>query len=160
LGDYDRALALNPRSRDALQDKAHVLSEILNDQTAALEVMDRLVAFYPDYVPARAGRGVTLARLNRLDDALRDADFCLMHDDTALGRYQIGCLFAVAARHDPKHAEKALSLLAESLRLGMNRLEMFATDSDLDPLRKDQEFQRLLRVAKELKDRKIGQAKP
>ena len=59
-------------------------------------------------------------------------------------------LYAAAAGHDPKHKEKALSLLAESLRLGMSRLELFATDSDLDPLRQDPEFQRLLRVARDL----------
>jgi tetratricopeptide (TPR) repeat protein len=160
LSDFDRALALNPRFRDALQNKAYLLGEILGDQKAALEVMDQLISYYPDYVPARAGRGVTLARMNRLEGAIKDADFCLLYDRTALGRYQIGSLFAAAAKHDAKHKEKALSLLAESLRLGMGRLELFTTDSDLDPLREDQEFHRLLRVAKELQTLKMDQTKP
>src|SRR5262249_46148571 len=39
LSDFDRALALNPRLRDALQNKVHMLGEILGDQSASLEVL-------------------------------------------------------------------------------------------------------------------------
>jgi len=40
----------------------------------------------------------------------------------------------------------------------MDRLELFATDTDLDPIRNDPEFQRLLRVSEELK--KLNQPAP
>jgi len=155
IEDFDRALEMNPRCAEALQDKAYALSELKGDEVAALEVMNRLIEYYPDSLPARAGRGVSLARLNRLDEALKDADYCQVHDRTAYGRYKIGSLFAAATKFDPQYKEKALTLLAASLRGGLDRLELFATDSDLDPIRSDVEFQRLMRVAKELQARNL-----
>src|SRR5262249_34717703 len=64
LADYDQALQLNPRYRAALQNKASVLAE-LGRTEEAVDVLDKLLALYPDVVLARAGRGVLLARLGR-----------------------------------------------------------------------------------------------
>jgi serine/threonine protein kinase/Flp pilus assembly protein TadD len=153
IADCDEALKLNPRCQPAFQNKAHALSELKGDNVAALDVMNQLIGFYPDCLAARAGRGVSLARLGKLEDALKDADYCLVHDRTPYGRYQIGSLFAAAVKFDPKHKEQAVTLLADSLRRGLDRVELFTMDRDLDPLRGDPEFDRLLRVAKELQRR-------
>ena len=40
----------------------------------AVAMLDRAVALYPDFTPARVGRGVLLARLGRREDAHRDAE--------------------------------------------------------------------------------------
>src|SRR5262249_44792445 len=46
LADFDQALALNPRSLAALQNKAHVLAKLGRNE-AALGTLDGLVALYP-----------------------------------------------------------------------------------------------------------------
>src|SRR5262249_51553952 len=74
LDDFDRALALDPRSRAALQNRASVLSEHLGRTEEAVRVLDQVVDLHPEFLPARVGRGVLLARLGRTAAALRDAD--------------------------------------------------------------------------------------
>ena len=73
LADYERALKLNPRYRTALQNKANVLAEGLGRTEEAIAALDTLLALYPNYVPARAGRGVLHARLGRREAAHADA---------------------------------------------------------------------------------------
>src|SRR5262249_17532867 len=80
LADFDQALALNPRSRDALQKKAHVLAEFLGRTEESVAVLDRLLALDPESVPALGGRGVLLARQGKRSPALRDAESCLRLD--------------------------------------------------------------------------------
>ena len=152
--DYEEALKLNPRCQMALHNKAYVLSEKVRDNNAALQTLEQMMAFYPDSVNARACRAVILARKGQLEEALKDVDYCLVCDPSACGHYRMACLFAVATKFDPKYKERALSLLADALRLGYERLGLFATDPDLDPLRKDPEFERLSRVAQELQQKK------
>src|SRR5260370_1134789 len=145
LTDFEHALELNPRCISALLNKTYVKAELLNDNEGAIEAISKVIEFYADYLPARAGRGVLLARLGgneRLALAFKDADICLVFDSSAYCRYQIGSLYALASKHDPKYKEDALRLLGESLRLGLNRLDLFTTDSDLDPIRQDPEFHR------------------
>ena len=74
LSDYQKAAELNPRSYIALQNIAHLLSDKLRDNVAALVVLDRLVRFYPDFAPAIAGRAVLLARLTRYEDAQKEME--------------------------------------------------------------------------------------
>src|SRR5262249_17528221 len=62
LTDVEEALKLDPEFVYGLQFKAYVLAERLNRQDEAIEVLNRTVALYPHFVPARAGRGVLLAR--------------------------------------------------------------------------------------------------
>ncbi len=59
LADFEKALELNPTSRAALQNKAHVLAEKLGRTADAASVLDRVIELYPDYLPARGPRGVT-----------------------------------------------------------------------------------------------------
>src|SRR5438132_10335663 len=54
LADFNQALEINPRSVDALENKANVLSECLGRGNEAIKVLDRAVELHPDFVPARA----------------------------------------------------------------------------------------------------------
>src|SRR5207244_143498 len=66
IADFDEAIKLNPQSFPALQNKAHVLADLLKDDREAVQVLDTILAKYPDNPMARAGRGVSLARLGQL----------------------------------------------------------------------------------------------
>src|SRR5439155_7033858 len=78
LADVERGLRLNPLSADALQLKAHLLSERLDDPKGSLAVLDQAVKRYPDHVAVRIGRGVLLARMGERAAAHRDAEEALL----------------------------------------------------------------------------------
>ncbi|HJZ55084.1 MAG TPA: protein kinase, partial [Gemmataceae bacterium] len=148
LADVEEALKLNPFSMDGLQMKAHLLSE-LDRPAEALAVLDRAVRFYPDSAPARAGRGVLLARLGKRDAALRDAQDALLLDTKAPNLYQVGCIYALTAKTNPEDKTEAFQLLWSALKTGYG-LDFVDTDTDLDPVRDDPKFQQLVKKAKVL----------
>jgi tetratricopeptide (TPR) repeat protein len=152
LADFQKALELNPRSRAALQDQASVLSENLGRANESVPVFDRLVELYPDYVLARAGRGVVLARLGQRDAALRDAKESLARDSKPQYLYQVAGIYALSSRDNPTDRCEALRLLASALRSGYG-LDLIDKDTDLDPIRAQPEFLRLVEAARALRGR-------
>jgi eukaryotic-like serine/threonine-protein kinase len=149
LADFQKALDLNPRSIDALQDKAHVLGERLHRTEEALKVLNRAIELNPDYVPARAGRGVLLARLGKREAALEDAKESLVRDTKPPNLYQVAGIYALCSKQSPENQLHAIQLLSSALRSGFG-LDLVGQDSDLDPIRKDPAFQRVIDAAKAL----------
>jgi eukaryotic-like serine/threonine-protein kinase len=150
LADAEEALKLNPSFVFALQLKAHILAERLKRPGDAEKVLDRAVELNADYVPARAGRGVLLARRGKRDEAIRDAKDALMRDTLAPNLYQVACIYALTSAVDKGHSEdktEAFRLLWLSLKTGFG-LDIVDTDTDLDPLRKDPEFKRVVTAAR------------
>jgi tetratricopeptide (TPR) repeat protein len=152
LADFEAALKLAPNMREALLDKAIVLADYLHREADAIPVLDRLLELYPDHIEARAGRGVYLARLGRAAEARRAAAEVLTAEPTAYRKYQMAGLYAQLARHAPCGPDRAesLRLLALALRAGFDDMKLLKTDSDLDPVRADPEFIRLLSVVNQL----------
>jgi serine/threonine protein kinase/Tfp pilus assembly protein PilF len=150
LADTEEALKINESCVDALQMKAHILAERLNRPEEAEKALDRAVELNPDYVPARAGRGVILARRGKRDEALRDAHEAMRRDTLPPNLYQVACIYALTSAADKGHPEdrrEAFRLLFAALRTGF-ALDIVDTDRDLDPLRKDEEFKRLVAGAR------------
>jgi tetratricopeptide (TPR) repeat protein len=152
IEDFDKALALNPRSLEALLNKSIALSETLRRPNEAVVVLDRLLDYYPDHVLARAGRGVVLARIGECERARKDAVECLRHDRTPFLLYQMAGLYAQISRHESGNdaRREALQLLELALKNGFTDVAMLKSDSDLDPIRHDAEFERLADAAKKL----------
>jgi tetratricopeptide (TPR) repeat protein len=155
LEDNNAALRLNPTLKDALLNKAIILADYLHREADAIPVLDRLLEFYPDHVESRAGRGVYLARLGRAAEARRDAAAVLAADPTAFRKYQLAGLYAQLARHDPNGTARAeaLDYLSQAFRGGFGNLKLLQADSDLDPVRNDPEFKRLVELAGQLAKR-------
>ncbi len=152
LHDYEAALDLNPRSRDALINMANVLSENLKQPEKALEVFARTIELWPDDLDAHGSRGVVLARLGKIDPARRDAEFCLEHSESPFVCFQMAGLYAQVSRHSKSAEDRrwALHLLAMSLRKGFDRLDLVAGDPDLEPIRGEPEYRRLAELARSL----------
>jgi serine/threonine protein kinase/Tfp pilus assembly protein PilF len=155
LDDFDKALELNPRSIDALQNKAHVLGEKLGREAEAIRALSEAVSLNPDYVPARAGRGVYLARAARYAAAREDATEALLRDTRPPNQYQVACIYALSSRQTPGDRLKAFELLSTALRSGFG-LDIVDQDSDLDPIRKCPEFDRLVKAARALQGGQQG----
>jgi tetratricopeptide (TPR) repeat protein len=147
LADVSEALKLNPVSMFGLQLKAHILAERLGRPEEAIRTLDKAVELYPEYAPAVAGRGVLLARAGRRTEAIRDAEEAVLRDNRAPNLYQVGCIYALTARAEPADRHKAFELLWDALRTGF-ALDIVDTDLDLDPIRKEPEFRRLVAAAK------------
>jgi len=147
LDDVEQALRINPACADAMQLKAHILSERLGRGADAIPVLDRAVELYPDFVPARAGRGVLLARAGKRTAAIRDAEEALLRDTKGPNLYQVACIYALTSRQEPADRVKGLELLRSGLRTGFG-LDLVDTDADLDPIRKDPAFDRIVAEAR------------
>jgi serine/threonine protein kinase/lipoprotein NlpI len=150
LADFDKALERNPRYHVAMQNKASVLSEDLGRIDEAIPVLDKVIALEPSYVPARAGRGVLLARLGRRDAAHADAREALQRDTQPFTIYQVAGIYALTSRGHTDDRREALRLLASALRQGFG-LELLDGDHDLDPIRDLPEFRRIVEAARALR---------
>jgi len=143
LADYGEALKLAPRYLPALQNSAAVLGELQGRAQEAIAMLDRALEACPDFVPARAGRGVLLARSGRRDAALADARISLSLDQQPVTLYQAACTYALVSQGYVDDRREALRLLAAALAQGFGR-EFVAVDHDLDPLRGDDDFRRII----------------
>ena len=143
LADFDRALACNALSLAALESKAHVLAEQLSRTEEAVQVLDRAAAFYPEYAPTVAARGVLLARLGRREAARQDAEKALSLDPTAPTAFQVAGIYALLSQQEPGDRLRCLTLLATALRQNYGA-ELMDTDKDLDFVREDPQFRQLL----------------
>jgi serine/threonine protein kinase/Tfp pilus assembly protein PilF len=140
--DFDAALALNPRSLPAMQNKAHALSK-LGKTRDALRALDAAVREYPDYVPSRAGRAVIHARLGHEKEAIADAEESLKRDPSPTTAYQIAGVYALLDTARAGARAEALRLLTAALRKGYG-FEYIENDPDLDRIRATPEFKRVL----------------
>jgi hypothetical protein len=93
---------------------------------------------------------VLLARAGERDAAVRDARDALLLDTRAPNTYQVACVFALTSPGRPDDRREALALLASALGTGYG-LDLVDTDTDLDPLRADPEFRRVVERARQLR---------
>ena len=147
LDDFAAALKLDPRSLDALQMSAYVLSDLPGRDEDTVRMLDRAVELYPDHVPVRSGRGVQLAILGRRDEALRDARESLWRDTSPAILYQVAGIYATTSKAHPEDRLEAFRLLAGALRAGFG-FELIDEDRELDPIRHDPEFQAVVASAR------------
>lgn len=150
IEDFQRALALNPRSVSALQNMAYVQTDFLHDEASAMNSLDRLIQIQPDHEGARGGRAVLLARLGKAD--LAQADIRYLEQHVALLQpatiYQFGCAHALLVKQHPESVSKAMNYLLQSL--SSYGASAIAKDPDLDLLRDKPAFQSLLELSKAL----------
>jgi tetratricopeptide (TPR) repeat protein len=150
LSDFDEALLLNPRSLDGLQNKASVLSEQLSRTAEAVEILNKEIEIYPNFVPGRAGRGVLLARLGKRKEAIQDAEECIRRDIQPATLYQVACIYALTSRLQPDDRQQALLLLTCALDKGYGS-DLIGIDADLNPIRNHPDFSHLMAKVKPLK---------
>jgi hypothetical protein len=82
-----------------------------------------------------------------------DAERCLKYNPASFFLFQAAGLYAQISLHESGDDAKkeAFVLLGSALRKGFSDLELFQTDADLNPIREEPEFKRLLQVVAGLK---------
>jgi serine/threonine protein kinase/Flp pilus assembly protein TadD len=166
LSDFGAALALNPRSKSALENKAFVLAERLGRPEDAIAVYTTTLLHHPDDAKAVGPRGVYHARLGRREAALADAraalalgDQALTTQDQAFTIYQVAGIYALTSRQQPEDHREALRLLALALRKDASWLRVLPDDHDFDAIRDRTEFRDLLRAVT-LVDQAMAPSRP
>jgi tetratricopeptide (TPR) repeat protein len=151
LADFDRALEINPQSRMAWMNRAHVLAEHLDRQEDAAAALDRVLELYPQHAPALAGQAVVLARLGRRDRAHARIAEALLQDTGGEVRYQAGCVYALTSKQVPADADVALMHLVQAIRAQYG-LAFIDRDEDLAPLRERAGFRKLVEGVRALNE--------
>jgi tetratricopeptide (TPR) repeat protein len=150
LADFREALRVNPRSFGALQNIANVLGDEPGRLQEAIDALTKALEYAPDFVPARSGRGVLLARQGKRAEALADAEEALLRDPSPRIVYQVAGIYAQTSKLYPDDRLRALALLAAALRQGFG-YEDIDGDPDLEPVRNLPEFRRLTAAAQALR---------
>ena len=130
-----------------------VLEEYLHRTRDSIAVLDQVVEYYPDRLEARAGRGVYLARIGEIAKARADAEDCLKRELSPFLLFQVAGIYARIWEKDRQDdtRNQALDLLRRSFRKGFDRLDLLKSDTELDPLRNDPEFRKIVRLAEDLR---------
>lgn len=147
MADFQEALQMDPASRTALQNVAHLASDLLSQPRVAISALNRMIELDPRDAAARAGRGVVRARLGDRPAAVADAQAALGIRRDAETFYLAGCTYALTSREHPADMPMATALLGQAFRLDWHWLETAKTDPDLASLRTDGSFQTLVSAA-------------
>ena len=107
---------------------------------------DRAVQAAPDFVEARRYRSIALARSSAWEQASRDIHWCLEREPgSGEALYAAACVSSLAAGKlgTPETFRQSLDLLRQALDRGVG-LHKFATDPDLEAMRNQPAFGRLV----------------
>ena len=151
-GDLEEAARLFGEALDVREDyqaaffRAQALAALGRREEAeaayrrALDVVDHHLELNPDDARAATVRAVALYRTGHPAQGLAAAERALAVDAEDLGvRYNVACLYSLEGEK-----ERALDLLEQVVRRGFGAREWYAHDPDLDPLRDDPRFARIL----------------
>jgi tetratricopeptide (TPR) repeat protein len=147
LIELDECLGRFPESRLARENKAHVLTEYLNQPTEALRILNDAVQRHPESALAHSGRGVLLARNGEYDAARSDASRALSLESRPVVWYQVAGIYALTAKQKPADRDRAVFLLQKSIHHDFG-LDLIDRDPELDTIRKLPEVQKLMAGAK------------
>jgi TolB-like protein/Tfp pilus assembly protein PilF len=126
-----------------IEQTCRALGQVEEAQAASRRVMELLPDYLlqnPDDARARSVYATTLASLGRRDEAIAESRHALeLSPDDPLMLYNVGCLFAQL-----NEKPRAIDALQRAITAGYWDLGWMRHDPDLDPLREDPGFQKML----------------
>jgi serine/threonine protein kinase len=154
LDDLDELLKLNPNHIHGRTCKAEILADRVNRIDDSLVVLNQLVEDFPDHVISRMGRAQVLARLGKVDSSLDDLAHGLDNAPSPRLKFHIACVLAQLSRweNSRQYVADAVRCLGEAVQSGFNDVEQLSSDPDLDPIRNDPSFQRILSSARTIRE--------
>ncbi len=155
---YERAAELRPEDYQAPLLAGQIYEDLKEPRQAeasrrrGLHAAETRLALHPDDVRALYMGANAMVALGEKERGLEWAQRAFELDpDDAMLLYNLACIWAMAGRRD-----EALDFLERSVKAGMNRPAWLRNDSNLDSIRDDPRFARVLCV---LEDPEAGRAK-
>ncbi len=143
LSDFERGLALNPTSVTALQNIAHVQSEITHQYAAATDSLTQLIHLRPNSATPIASRGIVLGRAARFEAALADAKSAETLRPNAMEMLQIAGIYSLASEGLQDRKMQGISWLSKAIALNPDLRSISATDPDFKNLQEMEQFRTL-----------------
>jgi tetratricopeptide (TPR) repeat protein len=136
-----RAIELDPRNAE-YWDRAGNAWLGLGSLDEAEKAFEKAVEITPYYAPAHYDLGAVCSRIKgREDEAMTNFHYATALDENyPLPYYAIACLYALEGKKD-----EALHYLEKSVDLGYKNRRHFENDHDLDSLRDDPVFKRIMK---------------
>jgi len=140
------------------------LGDALARYDKAIEIMTNALgrgyaAARPSLMAAQTERAITLARQGGHARAAEEAEAPAQEDVDSTHVYNIACIYSNAsaaagrdsklspaeqARLETRYADRAMTSLRRAIAQGYRRPDLFKKDTDLDPLRARDDFQKLI----------------
>ena len=109
-----------------------------------VEFFGRILAAVPDFADALRAQACNLTMKGRLKDGLAvDRQLVAVCPDDPTAHYNLACRFALLKQRDD-----AITTLRKAVELGYRDFEFMLEDHDLDSIRKDPRFRKLVKEFK------------
>jgi tetratricopeptide (TPR) repeat protein len=106
-----------------------------------LEFFGKVLAAVPDFADVLRAQALNLTLKGRLQDGLVvDEQLVSVRPTDPTAHYNLACRYAVLKRRD-----EAIGALRRAVELGYRDLEFIEQDHDLDSIRKDPRFRKLMK---------------
>jgi tetratricopeptide (TPR) repeat protein len=106
-----------------------------------LEFFGKILAAVPDFADALRAQACNLTLKGRMQDGLTiDEQLVTVRPTDPTAHYNLACRYAILKQRD-----KALTTLRKAVELGYRDFEFMKEDHDLDSIRKDPRFRKLLK---------------
>jgi predicted Zn-dependent protease len=145
---YERASLARPDDYQSPLLMAQIYDHLGRDADAksarlrGIELAEERLKLYPDDARAVYMAANGLAALGQRERAAEWAGRAVaMRPGDSLLLYNVGCVYALLGNVD-----EAVAALEQAVRNGLRQKEWFERDSNLEPLRKDQRFGKLMRT--------------
>lgn len=106
-----------------------------------LEFFSKILAAVPDFADVLRAQACNLTMKGRLKDGLAvDEQLVTVLPTDPTARYNLACRYALLKQRD-----KAITALRKAVELGYRDVEFMQEDHDLDSIRKDPRFRKLVK---------------
>jgi tetratricopeptide (TPR) repeat protein len=117
------------------------ISEQLSQLDFELEFFERIVQCNPDFLDVLRVHGNNLTLKGRYADGLKiDRRLVELRPHDALAHYNLACSYSLLKKVDP-----ALRALRKAIELGYDDFQYMRADRDLEAVKEDPRFRKLLR---------------
>jgi tetratricopeptide (TPR) repeat protein len=138
LADYNQALKLKPNYTAAYYGRGLAYSS-LGNYTQALADYNQALELKPGYADVYHNRGLAYSRLGKYPQAIADYNQALKLQPDSKAYYNKACIYSLK-----KEVKAAIENLQWAIDLDAKYREKAKTDSDLDNIREDKQFQVLV----------------
>ncbi len=109
-----------------------------------IEFFGKILTAVPDFADALRAQACNLTMKGRLKDGLTvDQQLVTVRPDDPTAHYNLACRYALLKQRD-----QAITTLRKAVELGYRDFEFMLEDHDLDSIRKDPRFRRLVKEYK------------